>query len=113
MGGIAPVTRAVGHESMPELGDRVGSEASGRRSRGESEAGQRRGDDCERVRRITAVRGGVAQQGEDLEVLARRSGPAVCQREWQRLRATPGCMDEVHELAAEIGLSVVNWSSRV
>jgi hypothetical protein len=90
VGGVPRIAQAVGHEPVPQRGDRVGGQPSRQRRAGETEPRQRGRDDGERVRGVTAMRLWVGQQREQVQILAERARPAVGQQQRQRVRATPG-----------------------
>jgi hypothetical protein len=48
----------------------------------------------------------VGQQREQVQILAERARPAVGQQQRQRVRATPGRMDQVHQLTVHVGPQV-------
>jgi len=106
VGGVPRIAKAVGHQPVPQRGDRVGAEPARRRRGGEAEPGQRRHDDGERVRGVTAVRLRVGQQGEQVQVLAERARPAVGQQQRQRVWPATGRMDQVQQLTIQVGPQV-------
>ena len=69
------------HQLDPCRGDPLDAPAGPRRLVAEPVAGHRRADDVERVGRVAAVAGGVAQRLDDVEELDDRSGPAVREHE--------------------------------
>lgn len=89
-----------------KLGDRLGGQTAGWGRGGETEPGQRRHDESERVGWVAAVRGWVGQQRQELQVLAERAGPAVGQQQRQWVRTLPGRVHQVHKLAVEVRVQV-------
>src|SRR5215469_9611312 len=79
--------------TSPGGADRV--PAGGGRLGGEPVARQRGNDQIERVRRGRAVRGGVGQRVDDLQLLDDRAGPAVRDDQRQRVRVRGADVEEM------------------
>jgi MFS transporter, PHS family, inorganic phosphate transporter len=102
LGHEADVTQAL-HQDHPGPGDPGGIPAGRRRLGREPVPGQRGDHQVEGVRRGRAVRGGVGERADDLQLLDDRAGPAV--RDDQRQRAgVPGAdVDEVDVQPVDLG----------
>ena len=82
---------------------RSGSQPVAGRLPGEAVARQGRNDQVERVLRAPAVRGGIGQRLDDLQLLDDRAGPAVRDDERQRVLVLRPHMDEVDVEPVDLG----------
>ena len=91
------------HQRRPRLRDARRVPAGRGRLAGEAVAGQRRDHEVERVRRGPAVRGGIGQRLDDLQLLDDRAGPPVRDDHRQRVLVLRPDVDEVDVEPVDLG----------
>jgi hypothetical protein len=118
---VAVMTQPHGHQGVPQASDLTPGQPGGRRGAAESAAGQRPDDHREGIRRVRAVRAGIRQQRDQLDLLQKRPWPAVGEQQWQRIRpVTPGRAQDATcapgprrtaDAAGPIGAEARRWRS--
>ena len=91
------------HQLRPGPGDAVGTPARRGRLTGKPVARQRRYHHIECVRGVPAVRGGIGERLDDLQLLDDRAGPPVRDDEWQRRVVVRANMDEMNVEPVDLG----------
>ena len=101
--GHEPVVAKTLHQHRPGPCDADGIPPGGCRLGGESVARQRRNHEMEGVRRAPAVRGGVGQRLDDLQLLDDRAGPPVRDDQRQRVLVLRANVNEVDVEPIDLG----------
>ena len=91
------------HQRRPRRGDADGIPAGRRRLAGEAVARQRRDHEVEGVRCAAAMRRGIGQRIDDLQLLDDRAGPAVRDDHRQRILMLRADVDEMNVEAVDLG----------
>ena len=101
-GGVLAVSEGLGHQGVPEVGDlpEVDVRKAGEGA-GETEAGQGRHDDVERVGGVAAERGRVGERADHLRPVPEGPRPAVGEDQRDRAGAAAGLAHEVHRDAGD------------
>ena len=103
--GHVTVVAEAGHQRRVGLGGDADVDAGPRRRAGEGVAGKRRGDDVERVPRVAAMGGGVAERADHVLELDDRARPAVGHDQRQRVGLGGAGVDEVEvDVTAAVGV---------
>ncbi len=107
-GGVPLVAQGLGHQGVPEVSDlpEVDVRKAGERS-GETEAGQGRHDDVERIAGVAAERGRVGERVDHLRPVPEGPRPAVGEDQRDRARAAALLAHEVHRDTGDADLVVL------
>ena len=102
LGDVAGVPEAL-HQLSPGASDAVGTPAPVLRTAREAVAGHRRDHEMEGVRCACAVRRGIGERIDDLQLLDDRAGPSVRHDERQRVLVLRADVDEVNVDSVDLG----------
>ena len=98
-----PLIAQALHELDVRLADAHGIPAGGGRLAGEPVPRHRRDHHVEGIRRARAVRGGIGERADELQLLDDRAGPAVTDDQRERVLVLGANMDEVDVEPVDLG----------